>query len=121
MKILIIDDKKSPLGIFKNENIDFDPTLDEILLTKNALDGIEALRKNKIDLCLIDFHLNDGFDGSFVIEFLKNNSEFLPTVTFSISADLIERNNMDEQLKEIYKTENKPNSLIKLFENLNRN
>jgi hypothetical protein len=115
MKYLLVDDTKSPFVVFKNESIEFDPTIDSILVKKNALDGIEALKEDRYDVCLLDYHLNDGYEGSFIVEFLSNNRGLLPKVTMSISMDLKERQKMNIAIEQIYKEEKKSNKFLDLF------
>lgn len=73
MNILIADDEVDILEIIEFIIHDNFPKKVEVFLSKNAIEAIELLKKNEIDLCISDHNMPGG-NGNEILKYIISNN-----------------------------------------------
>lgn len=104
MKILLIDDTRSPSHIEDVDSANGRPYAEnkhDIDIAKSAKNGIEMLLSKKYDLLLLDHDLGSTETGSNVLDFIENNIGSCPPVVRLVTANIIAGPMMLNRLKRL--------------------
>ncbi len=73
--ILVVDDSKAALFLFKKIIGLSGAPVNKLLTAENGLNAIEVLKKNKVDLIMTDINMPE-MDGFELLEYLKKDDMF---------------------------------------------
>jgi CheY-like chemotaxis protein len=92
MKILLIDDVRSPSDIEDGDIVNgktYAQNKHSIEIAKTAEAGTYALSHNVYDILLLDHDLGEGKNGSDVLDFIEQNPEKAPKTIRLVTANIV--------------------------------